>query len=141
MRVEGGQRLVEEEQRRITSQGAGERDPLALPSRELTDACVGEVADPEPLEERRHLRVVPSAEANVSSDIEVREQRVLLEEVADPAALRRNVDAPLRVEQDGVVERDETMLRPQEAGDHPEHGRLARAGRPDERKRLPGLDR
>jgi hypothetical protein len=32
-RVEGGKRLVEQQQLGVPGQGAGERDPLALPSR------------------------------------------------------------------------------------------------------------
>ena len=42
----------------------------------------------------------PSAEPDVApSDVEMREERVLLEEVADPPMLGRDVDPALRVQE------------------------------------------
>ena len=68
------------------------------------------------------------------------EERVLLEQVAHAATLRRDIDAALRVEQDRVAERDDAALRPQQPGHDAQHGRLPGAGRPDERERLARLD-
>ena len=68
------------------------------------------------------------------------EERVLLEEVADPPVLRSDVDPPLGVEQDGVVERHETAHGAKQAGDDAQHRRLAGARGPDQRERLARLD-
>ena len=55
VRVERRERLVEEKDRRIARERASERDPLALPARELVDARLREVGDPEALEQRRDV--------------------------------------------------------------------------------------
>ena len=86
------------------------------------------------------LRAVARAEADVAQHVEMREERVLLEQVADAPALRRDVDAAARVEQDGLAERDDAALRPQQPGDDAQHRRLPGARRPDERERLARLD-
>ena len=53
VRVERGERLVEEEHRGVARQRAGQRDALALASRELADARTREVGDAEALEQAR----------------------------------------------------------------------------------------
>src|SRR4029077_4674288 len=63
------------------------------------------------------------------------EQRVLLEQVADPAALRRHVDALSRVEPGALTERHDADPWPQQPGDDPQHRRLAGSRRTDERRR------
>ena len=75
------------------------------------------------------------------SDVEVREQRVLLEEVADAPSLRSDVDAALGVEERRPVEAHDAALRPDEPGDHAKHRRLPGPRRTDESKGLPLLDR
>ena len=71
----------------------------------------------------------------------MREERVLLEEVADPPMLRRDVDPAMRVQQNEIVECDGALGGPKQARNDAQHGRLSRAGRPDERDRLAALDR
>ena len=73
------------------------------------------------------------AVGDVRADGQVREERVLLEHEPDAALLRPQVDAALDVEPRLVVERDAARGRVREAGDRPQHRRLARARRPDER--------
>ena len=75
------------------------------------------------------------AEADVREDVEMREERVLLEQVADAAPLRRHVDAAFGVEPDAVGERDDAVARPQQARDDAQHRRLPGSRRADERRR------
>ena len=91
--VERRQRLVEQEDARLERERPRERDPLALAARQLADAGRRQMGDPEPLEQLGHGRVAAGAEAHVREHVEVGEQRVLLEQVAHLAALRRHVDA------------------------------------------------
>ena len=92
VRVESRERLVEQQDRRIPGEGTRQRDPLAFPARELADAGARELLDAEPLEQRLRVCAVARPEADVAEDVEVREERVLLEEVADASPLGRDVD-------------------------------------------------
>ena len=74
--------------------------------------------------------------AHVLLDGHVREERVVLEDEADAAALGRQVGPGLGVEQHRAVELDSPALRPEEAGDRAQHRRLPGSGRPHERHRL-----
>src|SRR5262249_7833291 len=69
----------------------------------------------------------------------VREQRVLLEDEPDAPLLRRQV--PVGIDPDVVVDGHTSGLRPCQARDDPQHRRLARARRPDERDRPLDLER
>ena len=55
--VECGSRLVGEDHRRRTSQGAGDRDALALPAGKLARKAVHKRTQPQPREHVRGLRV------------------------------------------------------------------------------------
>src|SRR5207248_335611 len=82
-------------------------------------------------------RAVPLAEpeGDVVEHVEVREERVALEDGVDRAAVRRRVDdlAPLDADRAGV--------RALEAGDHPQRRRLAAAARPEQREELAAAQR
>src|SRR5262245_53096173 len=110
MRVERGQRLVEEEHGGVARESTRERDTLPLAAGELPYTRLREVTDAEAVEELVDIGPTPRSEADVPRDVEMREQRVLLEEVADPSALRRDVDPALGVEEHGAVERDAPAL-------------------------------
>ena len=86
---------------------------------------------------RSSTRAAVAAEGDVRAHVEVREQRVLLEHEADRAAVGRPVDPARGVEPDVVAERDPPRARAVQPGDRAQHGRLARAGRADQRERLP----
>ena len=139
VRVERRQRLVEEQHVRLARERAGERDALLLAAGELGRPRVRERGDVEPLEQLVHARA--ARVRDVLAHGQVREQRVLLEDEADAPLVRLLEDLPRRVEPDLVAVRDAAALRPREPGDHPEHGGLARAGRPDERERALDLER
>ena len=69
VRVERGQRLVEQEHRRVARERAGERDTLALATGELLDARPREVADAEPVEQLLDPRRAVGAEADVAEHV------------------------------------------------------------------------
>ncbi len=73
VRVERGERLVQQEDLRIACERSRERNALALSARELRDACVREMGDPEALEHGVCVRLVTCAEAHVARHVEVRE--------------------------------------------------------------------
>ena len=93
--VERGQRLVEQEQMRPTDQRARQRDALLLSSGQLPRIAVSETGQPE---QRRDLldalpplrrRDLAQAVAEVLGYTQMGEEGVILEQVSDPAALRR----------------------------------------------------
>ena len=134
VRVERRERLVEQEHRRVARERPRERDPLPLAAGEVARPRLREVRDPEALEQL--VDALPAAEGDVAAHVEVRKERVLLEDEPDRAALRRQVDAGVRVEPRLGAQRDPPPLRPQQPGDRAQHARLPRSRRPDERERL-----
>ena len=120
--VERGERLVEQEQRGVDGERAAERHALALTARELGGSPRFEAAEAEPLDDFRHLplprgtRLVAQTEPDVLRDVEMRKQRVALEDVADAAPLRRQIGAGGGVEEDTVVEHDAAGVGAHEAG-------------------------
>jgi hypothetical protein len=136
VRVERGQRLVEEKHPGAPRERARERDALALAARDRVRPGGCERGDAEALEERVDLRRRRAAEGDVAADAEVREQGVLLEHEPHRAALGREVDPSLGVEPRLAVERHAAAARPLETRDRPEERRLARPRRADERERL-----
>ena len=80
-------------------------------------------------------RIAPArgeAEGDVLAHRQVREQRVLLEQVAAVALARRHVDAGCGVEQRLAGERDAAGVGPQQAGDRLQRQRLAGARRAEQ---------
>jgi hypothetical protein len=140
VRVQGCERLVEQQDGRVARERAREADALALAPRELAGADAGQVVDPEAFEELVHARV--ATVGDVPAHAQVREERVVLEHVADRAFLGRPVDPPRGIEPGLIPEPDRAGVGPRETCDRAQDGRLARAGRPDERDRLgPDLER
>ena len=97
--VEGAEGLVEQEHRRLVDQGAGEGDPLLLAARELMGVAVAEAAEADAVEQllapagalgRRHFADL-QWELDVLAHAHVAEDRVVLEDEADPPRLRRQV--------------------------------------------------
>ena len=86
VRVERGERLVEEQDLRVARERPRERDTLALAAGELMRPGALEVGDPEPLEVL--VRRVLARVLDVLPHGHVREEGVLLEDEPDPPALR-----------------------------------------------------
>ena len=85
--------------------------------------------------DRRGLKALQlQSEGDVARDIHVREQRIVLEHDVDVALVRRQVSHVLAGQQNA------SRIRDLEAAEHAQRGRLAAAGRPEERDELAGLD-
>ena len=137
--VQGRQRLVEKEERRI--RGESPPEGHALP---LTAGDVARTPALEPLEAhaRDHLRraaprlgarAIAQPETDVVGHGEMREEGVALEDVAHPPSLRREVGSRLGIEEHAAVDDDPARVGPQEARQTLESERLARAGGAEER--------
>ena len=134
VRIERRQRLVEQQHGGVARQRARQGDALALSARQVRRLLRREVRDTEPLEQLVDAR--NAAERDVRAHRHVREERVLLEDEADGARLRRQVDARLRVEPRPLAEGDATAVGCAQAGHRSQHRRLAGPGRADERHRV-----
>ena len=137
--VERGERLVEQDHRRLRREGPGERDALLLAAGELVRAAVARAAAVSPTSSSssstRGARAPGrprQAEGDVRRDVEVREQRALLRHVADPAALRAARTARRRPNTAWSPSRIVPASGSVEPGDEPQQGRLAAAGRPED---------
>ena len=100
LEVEGAEGLVEEQHVRPVDEGAGERDPLLLAAGQLVRLALLVARQVDQLERltvrraisvlgRRRLRLSPKA--MLPADVEVREQRVVLEDHVDRPLVRRIV--------------------------------------------------
>ncbi len=106
--VEGGQRLVEQQRRRLRSQGPGEGDPGGLAAGEPTGSPVGEGAhahDLEPVVGERPGRSstvteAAGAEGDVVPHAEVGEELRRLAHQHDPATVRRHAVEAAAAEDD-----------------------------------------
>ncbi len=128
-RVEGRERLVEEEHLGAGDEGAGERHPLLLAPRELGRQALGEVGHLHEVEHGERLRpplgladaAHPQAEGDVVPAVEMREQGVALEHHRGAALGRRRVAHRLGAD-DHVAGRDRLV-----PADHPQGRGLAAA--------------
>ena len=133
VRVECGERLVEEEDCRVARERPRECDTLPLATRELAGAGAGEMRDPKALQQV--VDSLSASEGNVATHVEVREERVLLEDEPNRAALRRKVDPGRGVKPNLRTEGDAAMLGPKQPRNRaaarstspPPTGRRARA--------------
>jgi hypothetical protein len=121
--VERRERLVEQQHLGAARQRAGQRDPLALAAGERRGPGRRERRDAEALQQLVGARL--AAEGDVGAHVEVREQRELLGDEPDRAALRGEVRA--LVEPHAPAQRDAPALRALQPGDRAQHRGLARA--------------
>ena len=133
-RVQRAERLVKQQHSRLSGDGARERGTLALAARELARSCAGEMSDTEALEQIRP--VAPAGEAYVCRHVEMRKQRVVLRQVADPALLGTQVNLSLGVEPQLIAESDPSGVWALEPTRDSEQRCLPGPGRSDERDRL-----
>ena len=138
-RVEVRERLVEQQDARVRRERPGEGDALLLAAGDLGHAPVLEPREPGERERlgdargRSAARRAPAAlepEGDVLADGHVREERVVLEDHAEAAALGRGGRDVLAVDEDAP------RVGRLEAGDQPQHRRLAAAGGTEERDDL-----
>ena len=139
--VEAGERLVEQQQRRVGREGPGDGDPLRLAAGELRRLALGEVADAEAVEPllgqcvrlRTRHPPRPRPEADVGQGGQVREQPLALEDHADAAVARRETKQVDAVEP-GVP------LGGRQSGERPDQRGLAGAVGPDHGAHRTGPD-
>ena len=132
--VEGGERLVQQQQTRSRRQRAGQCHPLLLPAGELGRDAGRRAGRRPPREQftcaglRRVARDTLGArpERDVRQRGEVGEQERLLGEQADAAAVRRDVHAGGDVGQRRPADPHVSGIRTQQPGEHVEKCRLAR---------------
>src|SRR5947209_9567652 len=131
--IEGGKRLVEQKQTRPADQRTRKCDALLLPARQLLWVAVLETRQSE--QRRNLLDALPplrrrdfcEAVSDVLGDTQMREERVILEEIADSAALRRERNPTRRVEPDFVAEPDHAAIWPLQSGQASQRRRFSRA--------------
>jgi hypothetical protein len=142
LRVEVGQRLVHEEDLRRADDRPAHRHTLALATRQRLGLAVEVLLEVEDLGGFPHplgdlvlgLAGDLQGEAHVVGDAHVRVERVVLEHHRDVAVLRRQVGDV------AVADADRTAVDVLQAGEHPERGGLAAAGRADEDEELAVAD-
>ncbi|MDT4813295.1 hypothetical protein FQZ97_462730 [compost metagenome] len=133
--VERGKGFVEQQHLRLAGQRARQGHALLLAAREFLRPAVGQRGEAEAGQQRLHAlgvagrqrAAVPRGEpeGHVLAHREVREQRVVLEQVADAARRRRHVDALRGVVQRAAVEPHMARRGMQQAGDGLQGERLA----------------
>ena len=141
MRVERRERLVEQQRPGLSCKRACECDALSLAPGQLRYTRMRELGDLKPLEQQIDRFAPRRAEADVCGHVEMREERVLLEEIADTAAFGGPVEPLPCVEPRLAVDGDEPAVGPEKSRNDPQRGRLARPRGPDERQGLPRRDR
>src|SRR5690606_10257213 len=140
--VERAERLVEQQYGGREDHGPGQGDPLLLAARQLVGAAAAHAREVDQPQRLLHppgdlrLRHLPLAqrEGDVLRDRHVREERVVLEDHAEVAAVRRQRRDVAPAQPDGS--RGDVG----EARDHVERGGLARAARPEQGEELAGGD-
>ncbi len=141
-RVEGAERLVEEQDTGLDGERAGERHTLPLAARKLCRVAVGEAVE---LDEAQQLvdalgdlRLRPASDLEAERDVlahgHVLERGVVLEDEADAAILGLALRHVL------ALEAHRSGVRLLESGHDPQQRRLAAAGRAEERRQRAGLD-
>jgi hypothetical protein len=143
LQVERAEGLVQKQGRRLVHQGARQRHPLLLAARQLRGLAVGELAQADHLDDGidllAHLGRIPllcaGAVGDVVPHVHVGKQGVVLKHRVDVALVRRGARDVLAIEPDGAARRGF------EAGDHAQGGRLAAAGRAQQREELALPDR
>jgi hypothetical protein len=142
LRVEVRERLVHQEDLRLPHDRAPHRDTLPLAARQLLRLPVEELRQVEKLRSPRHppvdlvlrLPPQPQAEGDVLVDGEMRVERIVLEH-------HRHIPFPRGQRVDNAVADAQLALGDLlESGHHPQRGRLAAPGGPDENQELPVRD-
>ena len=140
--VEVGQRLVHQHQRRLQHDRAGDRDALLLPAGQLAGELARVLVE---LDEAQRLVHPPArlglghprhlqSEADVGAHRHVREERVVLEDHAEAAPLRRHVS----------IRRSSSQIAPPVSGSRPARQfsavDLPQPGRAEQRDELAAPD-
>ncbi len=146
LRVNRRERLVKQDDRRVTRQGARQSDSLALAPRHFARILSRGVLDAEerqqftrPLAFGRFTQAAAVFSGSYSvGDVllrrEMRKEQIILEHEADMPLLDRQIDAGSRIEVDTLVERDAPFIGRDDSGDGAQTRRLPRTGRAKENR-------
>ena len=140
--VERGEGLVEQDRLRLGAEDAGERDALLLSAGELRGMLFLQALQPEHVDLFRSQRALfrPASLADAAENVllngHVGKKSILLEEIADPTLLRREVGPLFAVKEHTAVEHDPAAVGRHDAGDALERHALAAAGGPEQRQRF-----
>ena len=133
--------LVEQDRLRSGRERPGERDTLLLTTGELMGVAVAEPTEVDEREQHRDPRrtiLAGEPEGDVLGHGEVGEERVVLEHHPDSPSLGGD---PAALSRDRLAgDRDPPRIGCLEPGDQAEQGRLAAAGRAEERDDLAAID-
>ena len=143
--VQGREGLVQEDHLGVRQQDPGQGAALLLPAGDLPGPEVRHGFQPEAAEGVLHqgvpVRFALEDGQEVPTDGHIGEEGVLLEEVARPALLGRQVDPGGAVEEDMAVQGDAALVGPEDAGDTAQRHALAAAGGAQQGQGLrPGLN-
>ncbi len=138
--VQGGQRLVHEQQVRAGQQGAADGDPLLFPAGKAGRMTFQQMADAQqihhPVEADPPLPTPHPLPAvlQIGPNGEVGKQPPVLENVAEPALLRRQVHARRSVENHPVADHDPPGVRRHQPRHHGDDRGFPRAGMAEQRR-------
>ena len=140
LRVEIGERLVEQDDGGFVDEGARERHALLLPAGELVRVAAGEMREPDLGQRMRDTCLdigrayTPQLEAvgDVLKNGAVRPQRIGLKHQAEPARFRGQLGAGRGVIEDVVADADGAAVRRLQAGDRAQQRGLAAARGPQQ---------
>ena len=129
--VERGEGLVEQDEGGLSGQGPGQGHPLLHAPRELVGIKVPRALQTHEAEQFGHSAVLSpppgQPEGDVAGGVQMRKERTVLGDVADPAGLGRDVGA-LPFDQD-FAQGHRPRARPFETGQDAQQRRLAATGR------------
>ncbi|KAG1213972.1 hypothetical protein G6F35_010220 [Rhizopus arrhizus] len=140
--VQRGKRFVQQQRLRLGHQGARQGGALALATGYLRWQQIAHRVDAESMQPLLHrIEALAAAwiqpallqpERHVLAHAQVREQRIVLEHVAQPATLRRQVHASCRIEQGLSLQAHMALAGPQQPGHRLQCQALARARGPEQ---------
>src|SRR5215213_4293842 len=121
--VEGGERLVHQQQLPIGQKRPPDRDPLLLATRQRGWPPLEQMADAEKIDDMIEARLPvpfgrePAAEEQVLPHVEMRKETSLLEHVADPPLVLRHEKVCLRIDEHLSLHDDPAVVEPHETAD------------------------
>ena len=144
--VQRGQRFIQQQQRWLPGQRAGQCHPLRLPAGQLGRLAVGEVGEPEPghpviggsLGRLPSQAPRPRGEGHVLGHGQVREEPVVLEDEPDRPSGGLHEGSGIRVVHHLPRERDAAGRHGSQAGHRAEQGGLPGPVRPEQPEDLTG---
>ena len=148
LRVHRGERLVQDQDRRVAEQGAGNRDPLALPAGELDATLTDDrgVALRQPRDELVRVRGARGRLDLLRGGFGLAEAQVVLDAAVEQVGVlvhHRDVGVDIvraQVAQIVPADPDGAVIRIVEAQEQAHDGGLSRPALPDEADPFPGLD-